>query len=239
VLSAVYNLPTAAGSICGVLAAAIISSKTKEAKWVAVGGVVCLALGGGLFAIIRPGINFAAWFFPSLLVGGGIGSLGVIIPVISTLCTPNRYIATAVALGASVRGLGGAVGVVIFTQIFSSKLAEILPETVAAAVVAAGLPSSSVPDLIKASAAHDEELLRQIPDVTREVIMALEHATADSYARSFRFIWYSLIPFAFVTLIMSSMLKTTRDQMSLQVASRVKRHYAHKLKGGKQKTLDG
>ncbi|KAJ3536507.1 hypothetical protein NM208_g5691 [Fusarium decemcellulare] len=140
----------------------------KEAKWVAVGGVVCLAIDGGLFSIMRPGINLAAWFFPSLLVGGGIGSLGVIIPVVSTLCTPNRYIATAVALGTSVRGLDGAVGVVIFTQIFSSKLTKILPETVTAAVVAAGLPLPSVPGLIKASAAHDEELLRQIPGVTRE-----------------------------------------------------------------------
>jgi MFS family permease len=225
ILAAVYNLPNAAGSLIGVLGTAWIAAKTKEAKWLAVGGVACLLVGGSLMALMQPHINFAAWFFPSILIGTGIGTLGVIIPVISTLCTPNRYIATSVAVGTSVRGVGGALGIVIFTQIFSSKVREILPTAVGRAVIMAGLPPSSMRDLMLASASHDAAAMQRIPGVSPAVLSAMEHATAQAYADAFRFIWYALIPFSVVTLAASLALKSTKEQMTLQVASRVQKHF--------------
>ncbi|KAM0326369.1 hypothetical protein ACHAQA_006971 [Verticillium albo-atrum] len=227
VMAAVYSLPNVAGSFIGVIGAAVVSVRTKEAKWVAVAGVAFLTLGSGLLAIMDPGINFAAWFFASTLVGAGIGSLGVIIPVISSLCTPNRYIATAVAVGASIRGLGGAVGLVIFTQIFTTKLSAGLPKKIGEVAIAQGVPPALVPGFIGAYLSQDPSLM-EIPGVTQELLGMLELPVSQAYADSFRFIWYALIPFAVITLLVSLLLKTTKQQMTMQVASKVQaRHNDH------------
>lgn len=228
VLTGVYNLPNAAGAMVGAVTAAAVAAKTREAKSIAITGIATLTLGGGLMAIMKPGINFAAWFFPTALIGVGIGTLGVVIPVISSICTPNRYIATSVAVGTSIRGLGGAIGIVIFSQIWTSKLLVILPAKVSRVAAAAGLPRSSIPQLIAALMNHDTKSLQQIPGVTPQILEAAEHAMAQAYSDSFRFIWYALIPFAAITLLVSLFLKTTREQMNMQVAAPVlHRHSAH------------
>lgn len=226
IMTGVCNLPNAGGAIAGVVFAAVVATKTKEAKFVAVAGVASLTFGGGLMAVMRPNISFAAYFFPVALIGVGVGSLGVIIPVISTVCTPNRYIATSVAVGSSVRGLGGAIGVVVFSQIFSSKLSKLLPSLVTKAVIAAGLPASSVQELILASASHNAQLIQSIPGVTPAILAALQKSTEEAYARSFRYIWYSLLPFCVLTFGLSFLLKSTKDQMTLQVASAVEQRHA-------------
>ena len=121
---------------------------------------------------MNPDIVFAAWFFASFLAGVGIGSLGVIIPVIATVCTPNRYIAASVAVGTSPRGLGGAVGLVIFMQIFTTKLSSYAPPRLAKAAIANGVPPSSITKLIGAYMTHNPSL-HKIPGVTLKVLAAL------------------------------------------------------------------
>lgn len=226
VMTGVYNLPLSLGTLFGVAFAVVVSQRTKEAKWVAVTGVASLAVGGGLMAVMNPGISFAAWFFPNVLIGIGLATLGTITPVIMTLCTPNKYIATSVAIGTSVRGLGGAVGVVIFSQIFSSKLAGFLPARIGAVVLAAGLPASYIPSFVEAASENAISHLSQIPGVTDQVLKELTQAKAQAYADSFRFIWYGLLPFSFATLAVSLLLKSTKEQMTLQVASQVRRYFA-------------
>ncbi len=230
IMAAIYNLPNAGGSLVGVVGAAFITARTQEAKWVAVGGIATLALGCGLLALMDPGVHFAAWFFAAALVGTGIGSLGVIIPVIASVCTPNRYIATSVAIGTSIRGLGGAVGLVMLMQIFSTKLSANLPRKLGETVVEHGLSPSRVPEFIQAYMGHEDTLM-EIPGVTDEMLGSLAQPTAQAYADSFRFIWYALVPFAVFTLGISLFLKTTTQQMSMQVASKVRARHEHQVSG--------
>ncbi|PMD36358.1 MFS general substrate transporter [Hyaloscypha variabilis F] len=228
VMSAVYNLPSIGGALLGALSTSIILAKTKEAKWITMFGMAMLAAGGGLLAVIQPGITLAACFFPSILLGFGMGSLGTAIPVIATLCTPNQFVATSVAVGSSVRGLGGAIGTVVFTTIYSSKLTEFLPAKVGLAVIQAGLPPASVGPLLQAAATRNPELIASVPGVTPQVMAALQSSTAQAYADAFRFIWYALIPFSVITLVICAFLHTTKEQMTLQVAAAVQhRHKDH------------
>ncbi|KFZ03435.1 hypothetical protein V502_10950 [Pseudogymnoascus sp. VKM F-4520 (FW-2644)] len=221
VLTGVYNVPSNVSTAVGAVIAGAVATKTKESKWVALGGVLCLGSGACLLAIMRPGINLAAWFIPNIFMGLGIGGLGTIIPVITSLCTPNRYIATAVSIGTSLRGLGGSIGLVIFTQIFSSKIATFMPAEIAKATIAAGLPLTSVPDLLLAVGSGDPAAIQQVPGVTPQIMQAMSMGMKEAYAKSFRFIWFSLIPFVVLTLAGCACLKSTKKQMTLQVASAV------------------
>lgn len=69
--------------------------------------------------------------------------------VVVSVCTPNHLIATACAITASYRALGGSIGTVVFSQIFASKLRTFLPSAIARQTIEAGLPTSSVPALIE------------------------------------------------------------------------------------------
>lgn len=234
VLTGVYNVPSNVSTAIGAVIAGAVAIKTKESKWVALCGVLCLGSGACMLAIMRPGINLAAWFVPTILMGLGIGGLGTIIPVITTLCTPNRYIATAVSIGTSLRGLGGSVGLVIFTQIFTSKITKFMPTEIAKATIAAGLPPSSLPDLLMALGSGDSAAIQQVPGVTPQIMYAMSVGMKEAYAQSFRFIWFSLIPFVVLTLAGCVCLKSTKKQMTLQVASAVdNRHGQHNKSLGK------
>ncbi|RSL42116.1 hypothetical protein CEP54_015596 [Fusarium duplospermum] len=89
-LSVVYNLPNALFTMVAAVGFSWIAVKTREAKWIALCSLCCLVIGSGLMALMQPDINYAVYTIPACLIGAGIGGLGVIIPIISTLCTPDR-----------------------------------------------------------------------------------------------------------------------------------------------------
>lgn len=70
--------------------------------------------------VMSPHINYAAWLFPSGILGMTIGIQTALLIVVVSVCTPNYLIAHAVSVVSSTRALGGSIGTVIFSQVFSS-----------------------------------------------------------------------------------------------------------------------
>ncbi|RSL54650.1 hypothetical protein CEP53_007376 [Fusarium sp. AF-6] len=234
-LSVVYNLPNALFTMVAAVGFSWIAAKTREAKWVALCSLSCLILGSGLMALMQPDINYAAYAIPACLIGAGICGLGVIIPIISTLCTPDCYIAASVSIGTSCRGLGGAIGLVIFTQTFNSKLAHYLPKAVSTFAIKSGLEPSTIPTLMQAVMTQDYSILEGVPGVTEQFLGGLIGARAQAYADAYRYIWYATIPFGVVSTFITLFLKSTKDQMTLSVASRVQaRHPVPEAKEEKE-----
>jgi len=71
------------------------------------------------------------------------------------------------------------------------------------AVVKAGLPSSSVPDLFKAYKNGTAAALQKVPGFNAAVGAALQTAVKDSYSRSFRIVFLSSLGFAGIALVAS------------------------------------
>ncbi|KAK6501599.1 hypothetical protein TWF481_009434 [Arthrobotrys musiformis] len=222
VITGVYNLPFNALSIVGSFGAGAIMGKTKEAKTLVVTSYVLFLVGSGLMAVMQPHINFAAWFFPTSILGVAVGASTLVLAVVVSLCTPNEYIAHAMSLLASSRALGGSIGITIFEQIFSSKEKDILPGKISTAVLAAGLPSDSLKEFLEGSEHGITSALLKIPGVTQTILEAGSASMVQGLADSYRFIWYSLIPFAFVTLILAFFLMSTKAQMTRQVAAGIR-----------------
>jgi hypothetical protein len=225
-LSVVYNLPNSLCTMVAAMGCSWIASKTREAKWVAVAGVFCLTLGSGLMAIMNPDTGYGPYAVASALLGMGIGCLGVIIHVISTLATPDRLIATAVSIGTSIRGLGGAIGMVMATLVYTNKLTKLLPEYVVPAVIGAGLPPSSVKGFMEAISSHNPEMIQRVPGVTAAVLQAFNLANKRANADSYRYIWFVIVPFGVVAILIALCLKSTKEQMTLEVASAVRSHFS-------------
>ena len=80
--------------------------------------------------------------------------------------------------------LCGLVGAV-----FSSKLQSNLAPKVASATVPLGLPLSSLPLLLKALVAHNEEALMEVPGITPAILAAGIKGMKQGYVVAFRNVW--------------------------------------------------
>ncbi|RSL46528.1 hypothetical protein CEP54_013804 [Fusarium duplospermum] len=78
-MAGVYNIPFNLMSIVGGFGGGILMGITKEAKGIVVGSFVLLLIGSGLMPVMKPSINFAAWCFPTGLLGCGVGAQAAII----------------------------------------------------------------------------------------------------------------------------------------------------------------
>lgn len=223
VLTGVWALPFNFGTVIGAMAGGLWLAHSKEAKPIVLFTFLLLLLGAGLMLVVKPGVNFAAWLFPTGLMGVGVGIQTTILQVIVTLCTPDHLIAAAASVSNAVRALGGSIGVVIFSQVLASKAKILVPDEIAKRVVEAGLPLSSVPALVGAILTRDTAQIAQIPGVTSEILAGAASATRWGYSASFKYVWYSLIPFAVLCLGVTLFLKPTSAQMTDTVSAAIQR----------------
>lgn len=221
-LSLVRSLQLGLGTLVASVLGGWLLYKLKEAKWLLMASMLVSLIGVCLMIILEPHMNFAAFFFPVGLIGLSIGLVGLIVPIVASLCTPNEFIATAISLSTSARGLGGSIGVVITSQVFEAKLKVKLPAYAATAALKAGLPATSLDLLLYDALLGHPESIPTIPGITPAILDAFSEAVAQAYADSFRYIWYVIIPFNVLVLVFTLFLKSTKEQMTLEVASPVK-----------------
>ncbi|PMD53445.1 MFS general substrate transporter [Hyaloscypha bicolor E] len=156
----------------------------KGAKYPIVPHEIFVAAFGGALSTISPDTPARAVAFGAI-AGFGIG--GVLVPAatIAITVTPDAFIATTVALSLSIRVIGGSIGYSIYYNIFANKLKSKLPPIVAAAVVKAGLPLTSVYSFI-GTLVTNPKMLSEVPGVTPAVIEAATIATRWAYSESLK-----------------------------------------------------
>jgi MFS family permease len=223
--SGLYNIPSAGGTIAGAAITAILIYKTREVKWIGITACALLTISVGAMALLNPHINLAAWFIPTTVTGMCIGCFAVLNPVIATISTPNELVATSVTIGTSVRGLGGAIGIVMISTIFQNKITNFLPKKINEVIVKEGISISHLPQIISSLSIGDTAALAQVPGISVRVVTALLAANQQAYADSYRYMWYSLIPFCVLTLLSACLLKSTKDQLTVEVVSAVQQRH--------------
>ncbi|KAI9828522.1 MAG: hypothetical protein M1819_006578 [Sarea resinae] len=221
VTTGVYSLPLNVAFIAGGFIGGLWVIFIKSARALITFSFVCILVGGGLLAVENPHINFAAWFFPTAIIGIGVGIQSTIMPVVATICMPLNLIGTATNVFFSSRANGGTVGVIILDVVFNSKLTKKLPALVEKATLAAGIKPQTLPALLKAVQAGSPAALEAVPGVTPQILMAAEEATMQAYDDSFRFVFYSLIAIAGAWSLIALLIRPIRDQLTTEIASPV------------------
>jgi hypothetical protein len=96
----------------------------------------------------------------------------ILIIAFCQLSIPHELLATGTAVLTSTRAVAATVATAFYAAALNQKLAVLIPERVAGAALANGLPPTSLPGFIGALAGNLPDQLATVPGVTPSIIGA-------------------------------------------------------------------
>lgn len=150
---------------------------------------------------------------------GQAGPLTLLVALVQ-FTAPHAFLSTATGLAFSARAIGGAFGSAVLGAITAGKLKS-YPTEIGNAAVEAGLPKSSVPDLLEAMATGLG--LDDVPGINASILGSAVHASEWAYAHAYRLAWASIIPFVVLALVAVFFLKGVKELMTEKVEATVER----------------
>lgn len=155
-------------------------------------------------------------------VFAGIGQAGplTLLPAAIQYTAPHAFLSTATGLAFSARAIGGAMGSAVLDTISNNRLANHYAPAVSAAAVAAGLPESSIADLLTAMASGVRE---GVAGATDDVWAAATKESANQYAAAYRLAWASIIPFVVIAIVCIFLMRGVEELMTNKIEATVER----------------
>lgn len=114
----------------------------------------------------------------------------------------------------SFRAIGGAMGSAVLNAIINGRLGSHYAPAVGSAAVAAGLPKSSVPELL---AALESGQLKGVQGATPSVWAAALDESHWQYAYAYRLAWTSIIPFTVLAIVAIIFMRGVKELMTEKV----------------------
>ena len=151
-----------------------------------IGSCLMTAFGGALVTATPFNVGQSVAF--ATLCSLGIGAVIVPALTLALYASPDEYIGTTAALSLAARFLGGSVGTTIYFNIFNTAFTSNFPAFVVPAVVAAGLPMTSVEAFVGALAT-DPTTAVGIPGVTMEILQIGVLQTQWALTYSLKGVW--------------------------------------------------
>lgn len=175
------------------------------------------------YALISPGLNAAQIGYNVLVAVGQAGPLTLLVAVIQ-LATPHDHLATASGLAYSARAVGGAFGSAVLNGIINEKLDSNYVPDVSSAAVVAGLPESSIGELLDAFQTGNMTALTEVPGLNATILAAATDASHWVYAHAYRLAWASIIPFTVLAIIAVAFMTSVKPLMTEKIEASVEPH---------------
>lgn len=99
----------------------------------------------------------------------------------------------------------------IYIAIYGNRLTAYLPQEIIPAVENAGLPESSVPDLLAAMANGTAAALDAVSGMNDEILAAMALATQHAYAHAFQIVYLATLAFTGIGLIASFFITDVKE----------------------------
>jgi EmrB/QacA subfamily drug resistance transporter len=204
------------GLIISAMASGQIVARTGRYKVLAIGAAATLAIGLFLLSYLRADTPLPvlwAWMF---VTGLGVGPMFSIFTLVVQGSVAPQQIGTATSSLTLFQQLGGSVGLAIAGTVFGSRLAEEIPNQLAASVppqVAAGFASSGTAATRQLSGVGDlgQAILAAAPAAARAQLEPFVPAIVDAIHRAFSIATASTFTFgiaaAAVALIVVAFLR--------------------------------
>lgn len=168
----------------------------------------------------------------AFIAGFGFGAPIALIQTVIQLAVDPEYIGLSTALCLMARSVGGSVGTAIAGAVFTSKIDKNLPAYIAAAVLKAGLPESSLGAVVGALATGATVPASTL-GVTPAILAAGGEAYLQAFAHSLRYVWYVQMPFLALTLGAVICLKSVKKSMNALIDRPIEAvHHKHHIEAG-------
>lgn len=150
----------------------------------------------------------------------GIGQSGPLTLLVACVqfTAPHAFLSTATGMAFSARAIGGAFGSAVLNVIINGHLASNYAPAVGKAATDAGLPSSSIADLL---AALESGILSGVEGATPAVWAAAAEESKWQYAKAYQLAWASVIPFVVLAIVAVAFLRGVKELMTEKVEATV------------------
>lgn len=146
--------------------------------------------------------------------------------VTAGLNIPLKYLGLATGLIGTFRSMGGSVGNAIFNAILQGVTSKDLAPTIAGAASAQGFDPQNLPALILAtaqSAVGIPHAFDAVPGINPALEAAALKAFRGVYAKAFRMVFYSTIPFGVVAIILACIMRDSSIYLTNHTAVHMER----------------
>lgn len=109
----------------------------------------------------------------------------------------------------------------IYVSVFTNKSADYIASGVAAALVGAGLPATSIPLFLKAAGTGDLKAFLQVPGINEKIIEVGVTALTKAYAHAFRVTWLATLGFGIPCVLAALFARDIDDKLSHDVVRRL------------------
>ncbi len=155
------------------------------------------------------------------IAGFGVG--GVLVPTgaIALIVAPDALIASVVALGLSIRVVGGSIGNAVYFNVFYEKINKFLPERVLDAALNANIPPASLVPFMTKLQSGDMVGAATTEGITPEILGKVQMGSRIAYADALRYVWLVSIAFGTCAIIASIFVKNIRRYMTNRIATNI------------------
>lgn len=178
--------------ICAAVAAVslmgFLSTRFRTVKIPAIVGIGLLLVFNSCMATLKPTHSIARMMGFAAIGGAGDGVILPAILTVSQLSTPPELISLTSAMIMTLRSVGGTVGPVVNSALYSNALSRNLFPKVSAAVLAMGFPKRSLDAFVAALIQNDYDSMHAL-GATDEMIAAASASMVDAYSIAFRNMW--------------------------------------------------
>ncbi|OAL54691.1 putative siderophore iron transporter [Pyrenochaeta sp. DS3sAY3a] len=209
---------------------AYLSSRYRNIKWPMFGGFVIWTAGAVGFATMQPDLGISAMACAGL---SGIGFAAPLVMIVAgvQLSVPHDLIATATSVATSSRALANAITTSIYVAIFRARLSSMIPARIPPAVVAAGLPVSSVPGFIQALTANNPSALTAVAGVTPSIIAIGAASYKQALADSIRIVFIITAVIGALGTACVMLIDNMKERMNYQTDAPVEELRAKRMSG--------
>ena len=198
-------------------------------KWQMFGAACLLTLFSGLMALGADENKMGVAVGSGVCLGLSVGWIELVAILVAGLVVPPKQIGSAQAFFASCRAVASSIASSIYLAIYNGRLSSTMGPQVSSRVLEAGLPESSLPQLMAALSNSTAGAIAAVPGSSTAIAAAAQAGQKRAWAMSLQTTYLSSIAFGGLAIVVT-LLATSVDKYLTGFVNKTVDHQGTKSK---------
>ncbi|KAE8353465.1 siderophore iron transporter [Aspergillus coremiiformis] len=208
------------GCVMGEIACGLLMKPLGHSKYQLIGCTAAvMAFSGALAAMDQDREAYGLAF--TAIGAFAVGYLELITIIMCPLFCKSEDIGLASGFLGSAKSVGGTIATAIYVAILNNRLSITIPANVSAAATKAGLPQSSLTDLLKAVSSSSDTAMNAVPGINPHVTSAVMDAVRTANSQSFRTVFLVTVAFGGMSLVAALFSVDVDERLNNEVAAKL------------------